>query len=98
MGEDELERSVERQQLFLLLHDQVVGSLGVLSIAHIVLGGVRPATFFINGKIAVVDFLGGEIQVNLGEETLVGWQLGGAAVFLFKDARVVTFDRIAVRV
>ena len=45
-----------------------------------------------------MHFLCGGVQVDLGEEALVGRQLGGTPILLFKNARVVTFDRIAVRV
>ena len=42
VGEDELQRRLEAQQLLLVLHDQVVGALGVVAVALVVLGGVRP--------------------------------------------------------
>ena len=93
--EDELQRRRKRQQLFLLFHDQVVGPLGVLAVAGVVLCRVLPAAFFVDGKIAVVYFLGGAVQVNFGKQALKSRQPGSAPVFLFKNARVVAFDRLA---
>ena len=54
VGEDELQRRLEAQQLLLLPHDQVVGALGVVAVALVVLGGVRPAALLVDGEVAVV--------------------------------------------
>ena len=43
MGEDELERRVEAQELLLVLHDQVVGTFRVVPIGLVVLRRVGPA-------------------------------------------------------
>ena len=48
MGKNEFERRAEGKQLFLLLHDQVVGPLGVVAVALIVLGGVGPFSFLVD--------------------------------------------------
>jgi len=98
VGEDEFQRRIEGQQLLFLLHDQVVGTLGVLAVARGVFTGVRPAAFLVDGEVAVVDFLGGTRQVDFAEQTLISGQLGRAAIFLFEDARVVALDRVAVGV
>src|SRR3546814_19583294 len=59
------------QQLLLLLHDQVVGALGILPVARIVLGGIGPAALLVDGEIAVVHFFGGGLQIDLGKQALV---------------------------
>ena len=58
VGEDELQLRLEAQQLLLVLHDEVVGALGVVAVALVVLGGVRPRSFLVDGEIAVMDFRG----------------------------------------
>ena len=58
VGEDELQLRLEAQQLLLVLHDEVVGALGVVAVALVVLGGVRPCSLLVDGEIAVVDFRG----------------------------------------
>ena len=98
MGEDELQRRTEGQQLLLLLHDQVVGAFGILPVTRIVLGGVSPAAFLVDGEITVVHFFGGGLQVDLGKQTLVSRQLGGTAIFLLEHLRIHTLDRLAVRI
>ena len=55
VGEDELQLGLEAQQLLLVLHDQVVGALGVVAVALVVLGRVGPGSLLVDGEIAVVD-------------------------------------------
>ena len=98
VGEDELQRRAEGQQLFLLLHDQVVGALGILPVARIVLRGVGPTAFLVDGEVAVVHVLGGKRQVDLGEQALIGRQLGGATILFLEYLRIHALDRLAVRI
>ena len=59
VGEDELERRLEAEQLLLLLHDQVVGALGVVAVGLVVLVGVGPAAFLVDREVAVVYLVRG---------------------------------------
>ena len=98
MGKDELERGLKAKKFFLLLHDQVVSPFGILSVASIIFGGIRPAPFFVDGKVAVVDFFGSTRQIHFREQTLIRRQFGGTPVFLFKDSGVVTLHGVTVGV
>src|SRR5438477_7858467 len=71
VGEDELELSVEAQQLLLVAHDQVVGALGVIAVALIVLGGVLPYAPLVDREVTVVHFGYVALQIHFLEETLI---------------------------
>ena len=95
MGEDELERLIEAQQLLLVPHDEVVGALGVFAIGLVVLRGVRPAAPSVDGEVAVVNRLGGRREVYFPEQRLVVGMPGEAPVLLLEQAGVIALDRVA---
>ena len=99
VGEDELQRRVEAQQLLLVAHDQAVGvvvclgrALGVFEYLHRLVAD----PLLVDREIAVVYSLGGRSQIHFLKQALVIRMFGEAAVFLLKDAGVVALHRIAV--
>jgi cobalamin synthase len=66
------------EQLLLVLHDQVVGPLGVVAVACVVLGRVGPAALLVDGEVAVVHSSAALARSTLVEQALVGRQLGRA--------------------
>src|SRR3546814_5203577 len=79
VGKDELELRLEAQELFLVLHDEVIGALGAVAVRLIVVGGVRPALVLVDGEIAVMHVLGFGREVDFLEQAGKFGKLGGAA-------------------
>src|SRR3546814_3521390 len=72
---------LEAQELFLVLHDEVIGALGAVAVRLIVVGGVRPALVLVDGEIAVMHVLGFGREVDFLEQAGKFGKLGGAAIF-----------------
>src|SRR3546814_5032028 len=93
VGKDELELRLEAQELFLVLHDEVIGALGAVAVRLIVVGGVRPALVLVDGEIAVMHVLGFGREVDFLEQAGKFGKLGGAAIFFLEHRRIFAFHR-----
>ena len=88
---------LKAEQLLLVLHDQVVGALGIFAIVLVVLGCVGPCSFLVDGEIAVMHLRGVGFEIHVLKQSAI-LRLGrGLAIFFFKHYGILSFDLSAVR-
>ena len=95
MGEDEFELGIKAQQLLFLPHNQVIGTLRVVATSLSIFRCFDKFFLLVDGEIAVMDFGGVCLQVNLIEEVLIVSGFCELGIFLFKHRGIFAFDRAA---
>ena len=96
MRKDEPEVGVEREQLLLVFHDEVVGALRVVAIGLVVLGRVRPAPVPVDREVAVMNRFRIRDRVHAREQFGELGKPGGAAILLLEHDRVFSLHRVSV--
>ena len=96
MREDELERRLQAEQPFLVLHDEVVGALGAVTSGLVALGSVRPPALLVDREVAVVDLCCVTAEVDLLEEARVVGVHRELLVLGLEHLGVLALDRVAV--
>ena len=97
MAEDELQGRLEPEETFLVLHDQVVGPLGVIPVGLVVFLGIRPRPLLVDGEVALVGVGRQEVGVLILQQGCVFRQLDGPSVFGLEQLGVFALDGHAIR-
>ncbi len=64
MGEYKLELGIETKQFFLFSHNEVVSAFSIVTASLVIIGGLCPDAFFINGEIATMYFRSIRTQIH----------------------------------
>ncbi len=100
VGEDELERGLEAEELLLLLHDQAVRVvIGLDPRLPLMFSTVLPPTpLLVDREVPFMDVFRGSGEVDLAEQRAVVREVGGPPVLLLEDQRQRPLHRVAVLV